>query len=103
MDMLSHPIEEVIPEVLLGLQVHHPPKALEVNLVTHPLQPHGKGGNLFITPLAHPIKFCLRTSNEATMPKMTGSLHSVWLMLVVGLTTVPFNDQIILSQTTTSG
>ena len=54
--MLSHPMEEVIPEVLLSLQVHHPPKALEVNLVEGPFEPHGKGGNLFITPLAHLIK-----------------------------------------------
>ena len=56
MDMLSHPMEEVIPEVLLGLQVPHPPGALELNLIEGPFQCHGKGGNLSVTPLAHLIK-----------------------------------------------
>ena len=51
--MLSHPMEEVSLRVLLGLQVHHPPRALELNLIEGPLQPLGKGGNLFITPLAN--------------------------------------------------
>ena len=40
--MLSHPIEEMIPEVLLDLQVCHPPEVLELNLVEGPFQPHGK-------------------------------------------------------------
>ena len=53
--MSSHPIKEVISEVLLGLQVHYPPWALELNLVKGPFQPHGKGGKLFITTLAHLI------------------------------------------------
>ena len=34
-------MEEAIPEVLLGLQVHHPSWALELSLVKGPFQPHG--------------------------------------------------------------
>ena len=46
--------------------------------------------------------------NEATVPRMTDSLCNMWSMLVVGpiylaiSATAPFNDQIILSQTTAS-
>ena len=43
-------MEDKIFEVLLGLQVHHPPVALELDLPEGPFQPRGKGGDLFIIP-----------------------------------------------------
>ena len=46
-----HLQSEAISEMLLGLQIHHPSRVLELNLVEDPFQPHGKGGNLFITPM----------------------------------------------------
>ena len=45
-------MEEVILEVLLGFQVGHPPKALELDLIEGPFQPYGKEGYLLIIPLA---------------------------------------------------
>ena len=77
-DMLLHPMEEAIPEMLLGLQIHNSHRALEPNLVKGPFQPHGKGRNLFTTPLVYFINFCMRTSNKTTMPKMTDSLLSIF-------------------------
>ena len=65
------------------------------------LQPHGKGGNLFIIPLAHLVKILHETLNEATVPKMTDSLYNIWSTLVVGpiylaiYVVAPFNVQII--------
>ena len=53
---VSSPMEEAIPEVLLSLQICHPPGALELNLVKGPFQPCGKGRNLFTTPLPQFIK-----------------------------------------------
>ena len=41
-------MEEAILEVLLGLQVHHPSGALELDLIKGSLQPHEKGGDLLI-------------------------------------------------------
>ena len=51
----------------------------------------------------------MSTSNKATVPKMTDSLHNMWSMLVVCpiylaiSAAAPFSEQIILSQTTTYG
>ena len=50
MDMVLDPMEEVILEVLLGIQVHHPSGTLELDLIEGPFQPHGKRGDLFVTP-----------------------------------------------------
>ena len=44
-------MEEAIIEVLLGLQVHHPSRALELDLIEGPFQPCGKGGDLLIITL----------------------------------------------------
>ena len=44
-------MEEVIFEVLLYLQVHHPPGAMKLDLIEGPFQPCGKGGNLLIITL----------------------------------------------------
>ena len=49
-------MKEVVPEVLLVIQVCHPSWALELNLIEGPLQPSCKGGNLLIVSLAHLIK-----------------------------------------------
>ena len=46
-DMFADPIEEVILEVLLHLQVSHPPRALKMDLILGSFQPHG----LFIVTL----------------------------------------------------
>ena len=44
-------MEEVILEVLLHLQVHHPPWALKLDLIEGPFQPCGKEGDLLIITL----------------------------------------------------
>ena len=41
-------MKETILEVLLGLQVCHPPGALELDLIEGPFHPCGKGGDLLI-------------------------------------------------------
>ena len=56
MDMFSDPMEEVILEVLLDLQVHHPAGALEFDLIESPLEPHSKGGDLLVTLLVDLIE-----------------------------------------------
>ena len=54
--MFVGPMEEMILEVLLGLQVHHPPGALQLDLIEGPFQPHGKGGDYLVIPLADLVK-----------------------------------------------
>ena len=49
-------MEEAILEMLLCLQVHHPPWALELDLIEGALQPGGKGGNLLIITLGDLIE-----------------------------------------------
>ena len=48
---VCRPMEEAIIEVLLCIQVCHPPWALELDLIKGPFQAHGKGGDLLIITL----------------------------------------------------
>ena len=50
------PNEEAILEVLFGIQVNHPPRALELDLIEGLFQSHGKEGDLLINPLADLIE-----------------------------------------------
>ena len=94
--------------MLLGLQVCHPSGALELDLIEGPFQLGGKGGDLLITPLAGLVEVLLKNI-KTTVPKMTNSLCSILATLAVGpmylaiSAVAPFNDQIILSQTTAYG
>ena len=54
--MSPDPMEEVILEVLLGLQVHHLFRAFELALIEGPFQCHDKGGNLLIIAMADLIE-----------------------------------------------
>ena len=54
--MFLDPMEEAILEVLLGLQAWHSSRALELDLIEGPVQPHVKGGDLSITLLANLIE-----------------------------------------------
>ena len=49
-------MEQVILGVKLGLQVHHPPGALKLDLIVGPFQPHSKGGDLLIITLVDLIE-----------------------------------------------
>ena len=68
-DVFLDPMEEVILEVLLGLQVHHPPGALELDLFEGPFQLHGKGGDLLIIPLADLIEVLHENIKEGQCAK----------------------------------
>ena len=49
-------MEKAVLEVLLDIKVHHPPGALESDLIEGPFQPSGKGGDLLIVALCNFIK-----------------------------------------------
>ena len=48
-------MKQVVPEVLLCLQVHHPSRALVLDTVDCPLQPCGREGDLLIITLGDTI------------------------------------------------
>ena len=56
MDVFADPMEEVILEVLLYFQVHHPSGALKLDLIESAFQPHGKGGDLLSITLGDRIE-----------------------------------------------
>ena len=68
-----------------------------------------KEGTFSLLPWVTLEMFYMRTSKEATVPKIMESFHRIWAMLMVGLmylaiyATAPFNNQMILSWTTASG
>ena len=55
-DVFVDPMEEANLEVPLGLQVHHPPRAFELDLIKGPFQPCGKGGDFLIITLGDLIE-----------------------------------------------
>ena len=55
-NMFVDPMEETIFEMLLHLLTWHPPRALQLDLIKGPFQPHGKRGNLLMVTLHNFIK-----------------------------------------------
>ena len=87
---------------MLGLQVCHPARALELDLIEGPFQPHGKGGDLLIITLGNLIEVLYENVKWGQCAKITESLDRIWAMLVVDpiSAAAPYNK--ILSQTTAS-
>ena len=54
--MIADPMDEAILEVLLYLQACHPFRALKLDLIEGPFQPHGKEGDLLIITLGDVIE-----------------------------------------------
>ena len=109
-NMIADPIKEAVFEILLDLQVHHPHRALQLNLVEGPFQPCGKGGDLLMVTLGNIVED-LHQDVEWCHGAKNGSqfFYKIWIMMLVGpiyqviSTAAPFNDLTILSQTTGSG
>ena len=67
MNVFVDPMEEVILEVLLCFQVHHPPRALELDLIEGSFQTCGKGWDFLFITLGD--LSCMRTSKRPTVQK----------------------------------
>ena len=69
-NMLADPTEEMIFEMLLHLSICYPPGAWQPDLIRVPSSLVAKEGTFLWLPWLTLLKFCIKTSNDTTVPKL---------------------------------